>query len=111
MIPCPRLPVFVPEFAAQDIRVFQERGVVDGVDPAFATGLLVGERDGQRVLLRKEGGEVAGKLVWLDTTRYDEAISLMDVWGEGSSERIKYQAYDTRTAGDVDCWIYLCRGD
>lgn len=111
MIPCPRLPVFFPEFAAQDTRVFQERGVVDGVDPAFATGLLVAERDGQRVLLRKEGGKIAGKLVWMDTTRYDEAISLMDVWCEVSSERTKYQAYDTRTAGDVNCWIYLCRGD
>ena len=107
MIPCPRLPVFIPAFAGHSTQAFSERGLVDGRDPASGAGLRAEDRDGQTVLIRKETGEVTGELVWLNPTRYDEAISLMDVWTEEGIERTKHQAYDTRAACHVDCWVYL----
>jgi len=111
MIPCPRLPVFIPAFEGEARSIFRGLGVVDGVDCGLVGGVRADNRGGNIVLVREmEGeGEVGGEIVWLDGTRYDEAISLVDAWFEDVSERTKCHAFDERAGCLVDCWAYLCR--
>lgn len=108
MIPCPRLPVFIPAFEGGGRLVLRGTMLVDGVDSAVAKGIRAEVREGGTVLCRGGDGELAGELVWPDPTKYDEAIFLLDARFEAEAGRVKCKAFDERVGCDVDCWAYLC---
>lgn len=52
---------------------------------------------------------VAGEIVWLDATRYDEAIAFADSLFERGSERSLCRGFDEQAGCEIDCWAYLRR--
>jgi hypothetical protein len=111
MIPCPRLPVFIPSFLGSGRLSLRGWDLVDGVDPGVVFGLVAKSRGGETVLHR--GGStdagIAGDIMWPDPAKYDEAVLLLDSRFEAAAERTKCQAFDGRAGCVIDCWVYLCR--
>lgn len=107
MIQSLKMPVFIPLFEAPARELFQGLGLVDGVDIGVGYGLRVDSCEEGNVLHRVAESAVKGEIAWLNTTKYDEAISLVDAWFEGNSGRTKCQAFDERVGCAVDCWTYV----
>ncbi len=79
---------------------------IDGVSP----GTLVGMKavvEGGGTFLRTGGEGVWGDLVWLDLTKYDEAIFQIDSVCEGAEMRTQSVGWDERSGCEVSCWAYL----
>jgi hypothetical protein len=106
--PFHKLPIFLPAVDALAIEFFQGFGLVDGVSLGVGRGLRV-EREGGPILGQDGESSVEGEIVWLNVTKYDEAISLVDAWFEDNSDRTKGQAFDERAGCSVDCWVYVGR--
>lgn len=106
VIPCPRLPVFFPSFGASPKQIAQGNDFIDGVVPGTLIGMRAVVESGGTYLT--SGGEgVDGNLVWLDPTKYDEAISWLDFLHEGPEMRTLTKGMDKRNDCEVSCWAYL----
>lgn len=58
-------------------------------------------------MARSEGSGVCGDIAWLDGSKYDEAILLLDARLEDDSRRVLCRVVDERAGCEVDCWTYL----
>jgi hypothetical protein len=104
-----QLPIFIPAFEAPAIELLQGLGMVDGVDTGVGKGLRVELEKKVSTLSRDGESSVDGEIVWLNATKYEEALLLADAWFEDNSTRTKCQACDERAGCTVDCWVYVGR--
>lgn len=102
-----KMPVFIPLFESPARELIQGLGLVEGVDIGVGYELRVDAGEEGNVLHHDALGHVEGEIAWLNTTKYDEAISLVDAWFEDNSRRTKCQALDERAGCTVDCWAYV----
>jgi hypothetical protein len=106
MIPCPRIPIFIPAYLGSRKAATSECPHVDGEDVGVLPGFIAKvDRGGETVVTRGKGALI-GNLLWLDTCHYDEAIAHLDrTLGVGAG-RTMSQAYPATAQCLVDCWVY-----
>jgi len=107
VIPCPRLPVFLPAFLGSARQVLSGTILIEGADPGLMAGVRGVSRDGSTALVRGDGDGVGGEIVWIDGSKYDEAIMILDARFEPDSKRVLCRVVDERAGCEVDCWGYL----
>lgn len=63
---------------------------------------------GSTVLLRADNSiPVAGTLFWLDLSRYEAVLSLLDGWNHPLSSRVLCEALSAEDSCPVKCWAYV----